>query len=418
MSGRVERDVDVLVVGAGPAGLAAATVLGRVGAGVVEVVDRETQPGGVPRHCDHVGFGLRDLRKAWRGPTYAEHRTALAQEAGAEVRTGVTVTGWAGDRTLDLTGPGGLERVRARAVVLATGARERPRSARLVPGDRPAGVWTTGALQQAVHLGGEQVGERAVVVGAEHVSYSAVLTLAKAGVRTVAMVTDQPDTQTFPAFDRAARMRYRFPLLTSTVVGRLVGSRRLEAVEVRDARGHPHVLEADTVVFTGDWVPDHELARRGGLELDPGSRGPVVDGAHRTSAHGVFAAGNLVHPVETADVVALAGEHTGEAVLEWLRSQRWRGPGGSVEVTADRPLRWVAPRLVGPDLPRPPSDRFVLWAEAPAGRVQVEVRQDSRLLHTQRWRRVVPNRALHLPASWASAVDPTGPPVRITLRAV
>ena len=168
------------------------------------------------------------------------------------------------------------------------------------------------------------------------------------------------------------------------------------------------------MVFTGDWVPDHELARRGGLDLDPGSLGPVVDGAHRTSAAGVFAAGNLVHPVETADVVALAGEHTGEAVLEWLTSGQWRRAG--VEVAVERPLRWVAPRLVGPDVARPPSDRFVLWAEAPAGRVLVEVRQDSRLLHAQRWRRVVPNRALHLSAAWASAVDPTGPPARITLQ--
>jgi 2-polyprenyl-6-methoxyphenol hydroxylase-like FAD-dependent oxidoreductase len=91
-SGRVQREVDVLVVGAGPAGLAAATVLGRVGAGTVEVLDREALAGGIPRHCDHPGFGLRDLRKAWRGATYAEHRTALAQEAGAVVRTGITAT--------------------------------------------------------------------------------------------------------------------------------------------------------------------------------------------------------------------------------------------------------------------------------------------------------------------------------------
>jgi len=167
----------VVVVGAGPAGLAAARELGTAGVGPVVVVEREAAAGGVPRHCDHSGFGLQDLRRSLTGPAYARLLTRRATAAGVALRLSTTATDVADDGSVALVGPDGIDVVRPRAVVLATGARERPRSARLVPGDRPAGVFTTGQLQQWVLLAHLPVGRRAVVVGAEHVAYSAVLTL-------------------------------------------------------------------------------------------------------------------------------------------------------------------------------------------------------------------------------------------------
>ena len=143
----------------------------------------------MPRHCDHNGFGLQDLHRAMTGPAYARRLADRAAGAGVCIRLSTTVAEVASDGSATLVGPDGIDVVRPRPVLLATGARERPRSARLVPGDRPAGVFTTGQLQQWVLLAGLPVGRRAVVVGAEHVAYSAVLTLRHAGVRTVAMVT-------------------------------------------------------------------------------------------------------------------------------------------------------------------------------------------------------------------------------------
>ena len=138
---------EVVIVGAGPAGLALAEALARRGAEVV-VLDREPEPGGIPRHCHHRSFGL-DLRRPLRGPDYARRRVDRALTAGATILSGIGVTGWEDDR-LRFTAPTGPGSIGARAVVLATGCRERPRSARLVPGDRPAGVMTTGQLQQLV----------------------------------------------------------------------------------------------------------------------------------------------------------------------------------------------------------------------------------------------------------------------------
>ena len=169
--------VDALVVGGGPAGLAAATALRGAGAGHVVIIEREDEAGGTPRLCAHTGFGLRDLRRVLSGPAYARRWVERAAAAGVDIRTRAMVTGWSAQARAEVTGPRGLLEIDARAVVLATGARERPRAARLVPGTRPAGVFTTGQLQQWVHRERLPVGRRALVVGAEHVSYSAVLTL-------------------------------------------------------------------------------------------------------------------------------------------------------------------------------------------------------------------------------------------------
>ena len=329
-------DPSVLIVGAGPSGLSAARELSARGIDPVVVVDRESEPGGVPRHCDHQGFGLADLHRPMTGPAYARHLTRRAERAGARIELATTVVEVTDDGSVVLVGPGGIRTVRPAVVVLATGARERPRSARLVPGDRPAGVFTTGQLQQWVHIRRLPVGRRAVVVGAEHVAYSAVLTLRHAGVRTVAMVTDLPRHQTVGAAALGARLGLRVPLRTSSRIAALHGHGRLGAVDVEDlSTGAVDRLAADTVVFTGDWIPDHDLARRCGLVLASATRGPVTDRGGRTSRAGVLAIGNLVHPGETAGTAAGAAAPPGAG---WPRR-------GTAPVLRPGPLPvWWSPR--------------------------------------------------------------------------
>jgi thioredoxin reductase len=401
--------MSVVVIGGGPAGLACALELRRRGVGDVVVLDREERAGGIPRHCKHQGFGVRDLHRAFSGPRYAQRYVDLAHAAGVDVRAATMATGWDAAGALELTMPDGRERLRPDAVVLATGCRERPRSARLVPGTRAEGVLTTGSLQQFVKRG-LPIGERALIVGAEHVSYSALLTLAHAGVAVAGMVTDLPGHQSLPFAGTAAALRYRVPLWTRTEVADIRGWPRVEEAELRGGDGRSRRVSCDTVVFTGDWIPDHELAVLGGLDLDPGTRGPRVDSGLRTSRMGVFAAGNVAQGAEPADVAALAGRHSAAGVALWLQERDWPA---SVHVSCLAPLRWVSPNAVSTASP-PPRGRFLLRAAAFLDRPRIEIRQEGRVLWSGRLRRLVPGRSASLPWGWIASVDANSGPVELS----
>ncbi|WP_396933648.1 NAD(P)/FAD-dependent oxidoreductase [Mycolicibacterium sp.] len=405
---------DVAIVGGGPAGLTAAAELAPYHK--VVVLERELAAGGIPRHSDHPGYGIRDMKTFISGPAYARRLVQGAVTAGASIRTSAMVTGWADATALDVTSPQGRERIDARAVVLATGARERPRPARMIPGDRPAGVYTTGHLQNAVHLKHRQVGSRAVVVGAELVSYSAVLTLKHAGCRTVLMTTEYPSPESYAMFNLAGRT----PLLdvdiaTTTRVTRIIGKPVLQGVEIENTRtGQRRVIDCDTVVFTGDWIPDHELARAAGLDIDRGTLGPVVDTALRTSRDGVFAIGNLLHPVDTADIAALDGRHVAAQVRRYLDGRPAAGDG--VRIEAGAPLRWVSPGLLRPGDPAPARHRLLLWTDKLVRIPKVVAHQDGRVVgrKTLPWP-ASPGRVFRVPSSILDGADRNGGTVTLSL---
>ena len=243
-----------------------------------------------------------------------------------------------------------VDRVSPRAVLLATGTRERPRSARLIPGERPAGVYTTGALQQLARAGRFR-GTRAVIVGAEHVSFSAVLTLAHAGCATVALVTPErppPDVRRTglrhrraapgPGDDRLSRWSRSWD-----GAGCRRGGRAGPAGPARNSPATPSI-------FTGDWVPDHELARRSGLAIDRGTRAPTVESMLRLDRPGWFAAGNLFHGAETADVCAARRSSCRSSVScsGWATPTRPGGRSAGVPVDVAPPLCWISPNRVRP----------------------------------------------------------------------
>jgi thioredoxin reductase len=297
-------DVDVLVIGGGPAGLAAAIELKKRGVKSVRVIERERFAGGVPRHSFHPGYGLRDFKQFLSGPRYAEKYVDAAITAGVQISTLSTATEWVNDSQIRVTSPAGIETITARAIILATGARERARAARAVPGKRPAGIYTTGSLQQSTYLEDLEIGTRAVVVGAEHVSFSAVMTLKHAGVKTVAMLTDKNKHESVGLIRFALGIWYRFKLITKTEVVEVLGDKRVTGVRIR--RGAvENVIACDTIVFTGNWIPDNELVRRGGFAIDSIYKSPVVNATGQISGTSIYAIGNLVLPIKAADQCAV-----------------------------------------------------------------------------------------------------------------
>jgi thioredoxin reductase len=409
-----DLQVAVAIVGGGPSGLTAAAALAPQVDGQVLVIERETETGGIPRHSDHPGYGMRDLKRFISGPAYARRLTAMAQDAGALLETEAMVTGWAGDRSLHITSPRGVRTVMADAVVLATGARERPRPARLVPGDRPDGVYTTGQLQNLVHLHHAAVGTRALIVGAELVSWSAVLTLRESGCATVGMVSGYPHAEAYTAFRMPGRVLMDGPVLTRSRLVGINGKDRVRSAVVENLdSGRRTTIECDTVVFTGDWIPDHELARTGGLAMDSRTRGPLVDAGLRTSSPGVFAVGNLLHPVDTADGAALDGRHVATAVCRWLQHRDEHGK--AIRIRTDAPFRWVAPQLVSPDGGGAPRGDLLFWVDEYRRLPKLRAVQDGRVLATRRtaWP-AAPGRVYRAPWSLVANANPDGGDVTVS----
>lgn len=294
-----EGPPDLVIVGAGPAGLSAALEARRLGIGRVLVLDREAEAGGIPRHCGHPPYGVREFGRLMTGPAYARRLVAAAREAGVSIRTGATVVALAPGPRLTVSCDAGLEEIAPRRVLLATGVRETPRSARLVGGTKPGGVMNTGALQGLVYLKGERPFRRPLIVGTELVAFSAILTCRHAGIRPVAMVEEEGRaTARWPAalFPRLLAI----PLLTRTRLEAVEGTRQVEAAVLRGPHGAARRIECDGVILTGRFRPDAVLVRASHLVLDSFSGGPQVDQFGRTSDPSVFAAGNLLRPVETA----------------------------------------------------------------------------------------------------------------------
>ena len=424
---------DVLIIGAGPAGLSAAIELKKQGIRDVLVVDREAEAGGMPRLCHHTGFGRYDLYRMYSGQRYARYYRELAEKAGVEIRTTTTITGWdltasadseshsnpsqfkrEGVATLNFTSPDGIGTIEARAVLLATGVRERPRSARLIPGTRPQGVYTTGSLQRFVYQEHLPVGKRAVIVGAELISLSALLTLMHAEVKCEAMITESPHHQIYfpylPMKWWLADILTRTKIKTTMKVINISGKTRVEGIEIRNLEsGEIEKLECDALIFTGDWIPEHEMARLGGLVIDPGTRGVQVDSEFRSSVKGVFAAGNLLHGVATADHCALEGQRAAWSIARYLENAGW--PASRLEVGVEAPLKFIYPNVIASQVP----SYFQFQSREFLNHVQLRISQGERILYRQDFSRVIVNEFIRLRGDWVQRVDPSGAVLKATL---
>jgi thioredoxin reductase len=406
---------DVLVVGGGPAGLTAATQLAKSGTEVV-LFEREQEPGGIPRHCHNPSFGLRETMTPQTGPAFARRLVDRAVRAGVVIETDATVTDLnPGDSPgLTTTSTRGRESWTAGAVILATGARERPRHARRISGSRAKGVYTTGELQQQTHLFGERVGDRAIVYGAEHVSFSALMTLRKAGIEPVAIVTSQPSHQSYEAFRLFATRLGRVPIYTNYTIASIEGRDRVSGVwlyypgwgawpgsdaQVIDARSietrhrRQSFVECDTVIVSGDWVAEGDLAVRSRLESDISIGGrPDVGPDGGTSRPGLFATGALTRPGESAGSATSNGRKVAKAVERHLSGV----PNPASVQLVPFGFRWIWPNWVHPAQPSDLRFRVDVWMQRPT----VVIRQDGRVIETISFRRTEPGRTYSLNADW------------------
>lgn len=398
-------DPEVIIIGSGPAGLGAATALAQAGRRVL-ILERERHAGGIPRHCGHYPYGLREFHRLLRGPEYAARLRDAALAAGVTIRTGTTVTALLPGGVVEITDDAGPATLAAKAVLLATGVRETSRAARLIGGEKPGGVVSTGALQGMVYLNHQRPFRQPVILGTELVAFSALLTCRHAGIRPLAMIEPgQRITARSPAQWLARVMGV--PIHLQSDITAIHGRTRVDGVTVATPSG-PQDLPADGVIISGGFRPDAALLRGSHLEVDPGSGGPVIDRWGRLSDPAYFAAGNLLRGVETAGWCWAEGRRTAGAILAGLEG-RLPEPGGAKLTLAHPALRLAVPQVIGVGGADCPYDRLQIRLEHPM-RGQLRLMQGGRILASSRLDSL-PERRLSLPLPH----DPGPGPLTLTI---
>ena len=303
---------DVVVVGAGPAGMAAALGARERGAERVLLVDRYAEPGGILLQCIHAGFGLHEFREELTGPEYAQRFLERVLEQEIDVLSGAHVADVTRElRVKLLSSEHGVTTIDTSAVVLGLGARERTRAAIHIPGDRPSGVMTAGLAQRLVNLEGYLPGRRAVILGSGDIGLIMARRLTLEGVEVVGVYELLPHASGLTRNVVQCLDDFDIPLHLSTTVVGIHGRERLERVTVApvDEKRQPVMEDArevdcDTLLLSVGLVPDADLARSLGARIDPVTAGPIVDSSMQTTFPGVFAAGNVVHVNDLADWVS------------------------------------------------------------------------------------------------------------------
>ena len=372
----------------------------------------------MPRHTDHLGFGLRDLHRCLSGPRYAARYRALAAAAGVDVRTATTATAWAGPRTLVVDGARRSRRARRRRRHPRLGVSRATRGRRgSSPATDRAACSRQAACSSSSHFHGATIGRRAVVVGAEHVSFSAVLTLAHAGVTTVAMVTEAAAASDYArARVAGGRPAGRADPDLHIASRRIHGRGRVDGVTSTDWS-----RTASTSLPATRWCSPATGFRTTSSHASAASPSTAARAARASTASsaarrpGVFAAGNLVHAAETADVAALSGRHAARAAHAFLGGRPWP-EAAPLAIVVEPPIRWIAPSAVAADVRSVPHGHFLIRIDRFLDAPEIEVRQDARVLARQRYRRLAPARSIHLDAAWLDAAAADGPPIVVRIR--
>lgn len=382
---------EVIVIGSGPAGLGAATALAQAGRRVL-VLEREAEAGGIPRHCGHYPFGMREFYCLLRGPDYAARLRVAAIAAGVTIRTHATVTALLPGGTVETTDHSGPSTLAAKAVLLATGVRETSRAARLIGGEKPGGVLSTGALQGMVYLNHQRPFRQPVILGTEMVAFSALVTCRHAGIKPLAMV--EPGhriTARRPAYWLARVMGV--PIHLQSEITTIHGRAAVEGVTLSTPSGAKE-LPADGVIISGGFRPDAMLLGGSHLAVDAGSGGPVIDRWGRLSDPAYFAAGNLLRGVETAGWCWSEGRRAAQSILAALDG-RLPEPGGARLEIAHSALRLAVPQVIKAGAVGCPHDRLQVRLHRPA-KGQLHLMQGGRILASSRVDSL-PERRLSLP---------------------
>ncbi len=384
---------DLVIVGGGPAGMAAAAAAYDAGCTDVVILEREPEIGGILRQCIHAGFGLHKLGRELTGPEYADVYRRQVLERNIRVYYDTTVTAVTPEKLVTAQNREGILKIQAGAIILAMGCRERSRGALNIPGDRPAGVYSAGTAQKLMNCEGYRVGREAVILGSGDIGLIMARRLSLEGAKVKAVCELLPYSGGLTRNIVQCLEDFDIPLYLSTTVCEIHGKKRVEGVTIAqvDEKRRPipetrRYIPCDTLLLSVGLIPENELTRAAGIPIDPVTNGALVDEHCQTQAEGIFACGNVLQVHDLVDYVSDEAERAGRGAAAYLVEKA--DTGRTVAVRPGNGVRYVLPQNVHTECGEDVS--LFLRVTQPFGKVCYTVRSGDAVLATAKRFRAAP----------------------------
>ncbi len=389
---------DVVVIGSGPGGLAAAIIAKKNGAEDVLIIERDVELGGILFQCIHNGFGVEIFKQDLPGPSYAQRFINDALSLGVEVVTDTMVLDITPQRRIFATGKSsGVLDIQARAIVLAMGCREKTRAQVRLPGTRPAGVYTAGTAQRWVNVEGFMPGKRFAILGSGDIGMIMARRLTFEGAKVERVLEVMPFLTGLMRNYVQCLLDYDIQLQLSHTVNRIIGKDRVEAIESvqvdnkwNPIPGTEEIIPCDTLLLSVGLIPENELSKKAGVRIDPLTNGPFVDNHFETNVPGIFAAGNVVHVYDLVDWVTEAGFASGKSAAEFALREKAKEIR-HIPLKAGENVRYIVPHTLDKESLAEGDIRLQMRVKVPMEEpVWVEARNGDKLISRKLERYVRP----------------------------